>query len=107
MALEKKLENRVITFQIDIQNNQEWTLLNDITTWIKAQEKQIKLRFKVKTTIKLGNNHVSLSKFINSNNILELEFSNINESLTLNDALFSSLRCLNIDCDTYIGLNKF
>jgi CRISPR/Cas system-associated protein endoribonuclease Cas2 len=94
--------NRVITLQVTIYDDQDLTVLNEVVRWINAQEQKIKLQFKVNFDV-YGYSLEKLSKFLNSINIIELNDSNHN-TLSLNDTLYHSLRCLKISDSTIIDL---
>ena len=101
-ALNRNNGNRVLTFEVDITQI-DLSILNEVLNWIKSQENNIKLQFKVKERRNSVDQIEEISKFLNSNHILELNYTF--ESLTLNDSLMKSLRCLTIY--EYEDLNNF
>ena len=101
-ALKRNNGNRVLTFEVDITQI-DLSILNEVLNWIKSQENNIKLQFKVKERRNIVDQIEEISKFLNSNHILELNYTF--ESLTLNDSLMKSLRCLTIY--EYEDLNNF
>jgi hypothetical protein len=50
--------------------------------------------------------HEQLSEFLNSNTIIELKVRGLSQTLTLNDSLYQSIRCLHIVSEALIDLSK-
>jgi hypothetical protein len=66
------------------------------------------LKLKLKVKVDAGHvNHKHLTAFLNSNNIIELDISELSQKLSLKDSFKNSLRSLKINDDKFIDLKKF
>ncbi len=95
-ALTRNIPNRVLTLQIYIKY-QNINYYNDVVNKIKAQQQQhhVRLLFKVKVYA-LSVDHEELTKFLNSNHIIDLDISYLNKQLLVDDSFYQSLRSLKL-----------
>lgn len=103
--MKRNKENRVLTIEDDISQGRIKTY-KEVLVWIKAQNKQIKLRFKLKVYA-YQINLEDLTDFLNSNDIIELKFYNLNSKLSLNAANYQSIKALDMNDISCFELSKF
>ena len=77
-ALKRNMCNRIITLEIRIDCNNDLLILNEVQSWIKAQQQNIKLQFKF---IIYYCNSKELIEFLKSNCIIELDVSGLIQEL--------------------------
>ena len=80
-ALKRNMCNRIITLEVEIRSNNDLLILNEVQSWIKAQQQNIKLKFKLR--IDGITNSKELIEFLKSNCIIKLNTSELTQELPL------------------------
>ena len=100
-ALKRNMCNRIITLEVSVRSNDDFLILNEVQSWIKAQQQNIKLKFKL--LIDGITNSKELIEFLKSNCIIKLDTSELTQELPL--TICHQIRQLTIrDSFKYVNL---
>ena len=100
-ALKRNMCNRIITLELEIGSNNDFLILNEVQSWIKAQQQNIKLKFNLLID-GITNSKELIELFLKSNCIIELVVRGLTQELPL--TICHQIRLLTIR-DSFYNVN--